>query len=145
MDYRNSRRFRKFYQDQVKEILGLLDEQYKEGQLDLETHYKIAEQTGQAVDESNLPPTLNDYPYEVQCAFMIHDILPDKYDTNMGFHMGKDWSPINTLLELYEIEDKKITIYFLQHIQARHSNKLNKDLKAKSKSKASSGPPRISN
>lgn len=145
MDYRNSWRFRKFYRDQVTEVLGLFDEQYRDGQLDLETHYKIAEQTGQAVDESKLPPTLNDYPYEVQCAFLIHDSLPDKYDTNVGIHMGKDWTALNTLLEIYEIEDKKTVIYFLQHIQARHSNKLNKDLKAKSKSKASSGPPKISN
>ncbi len=88
-----------------------------------------------------LPPSLNDYPWEVQQAFLIHDALPDITDTNMGYHMGKDWSCIETLLDLYEVEDKKTVIYFLRHIQARHSNKINKDLNAKSKSKAKAGQP----
>ena len=129
MDNRNCWWFRKFYTDQVNEILGLLDKQYKDGQVDLELHYKIAEQTGQEIDLSVLPPSLNDYP------------LPDITDTNMGYHMGKDWSCIETLLDLYEVEDKKTVIYFLRHIQARHSNKINKDLNAKSKSKAKAGQP----
>ena len=53
--------------------------------------------------------------------------------------MGKDWSCIETLLSLYDVEDKLTVIYFLRHIQARHSNKINKDLNAKSKSKAKAG------
>ncbi len=139
MDNRNGRRFRKFYQDQVTEILGLLDTQYKDGQVDLELHYKIAEQTGRELDLSVLPPSLNDYPWEVQEAFILHDALPCIWDTNMGYHLGKDWSPLGTLLDLYKITHKKTVVFFLRQIQARHSNKINKDLNAKSKSKAKAG------
>lgn len=139
MDNRNGRRFRKFYQDQVTEILGLLDTQYKDGQVDLELHYKIAEQTGRELDLSVLPPSLNDYPWEVQEAFILHDALPCIWDTNMGYHLGKDWSSLGTLLDLYKITHKKTVVFFLRQIQARHSNKINKDLNAKSKSKAKAG------
>ena len=142
MDNRNGRRLRKFYQNQVEQILGLLDKQYKDGQIDLELHYKIAEQTGKEVDVSVLPPSLNDYPPEVQEAFLLHEALPCIWDTNMGYHLGKDWGALGTLLDLYEVTDKKIVVFFLRHIQARHSNKINKDLNAKSKSKAKAGKPK---
>ena len=75
----------------------------------------------------------------VSPAFLIHETMPDITDTNMGYHMGKDWSCIETLLSLYDVEDKLTVFYFLRHIQARHSNKINKDLNAKSKSKAKAG------
>jgi len=62
-------RLRKFYESQVEQILGLLDKQFKEGQLPLDTYLDICEQKGIEPDPNEMPPTMGDFPLEVQVAF----------------------------------------------------------------------------
>ena len=80
-----------------------------------------------------MPPTVGDYPYEVQVAFFIHDILPDRWEGMSGHYMGKDMSSLGTLLEVWEVEDRRETLYFIKHIEARNSRKINKENEQKSK------------
>jgi len=128
------RRFRKFYEDQVEKILGLLDIHFKPGQISLDTYLEICEQKGIEPDPKEMPPTLGDYPYEVQVAFLLHDLLPDRWDGMSGSYFGKDMSALGTLLDIWEVEDKKSTIYFIKHIEARNSSNINKKLERKRKS-----------
>lgn len=134
MGYRNYRRPGKFYQDQVTQILGLLDKHYKEGQLPLDTYLEICDQKGIEPDPDEMPPTTEDYPYEVQVAFLLHDLLPDRWDGMSGSYMGKDFSSLGTLLEVWDVKDKKSTIYFIKHIEARNTDKINKKLERQRKS-----------
>ena len=127
MGNRSHRRFRKFYQSQVDEIVHLLDEQYKEGQISLDTYFEICEQRGIDPNLDELPPTLEDYPFEVQVAFFIHDLLSDRWDGSSGHYLGKDFSNLETLLNIWEVEDKKTCVYFIKHIEARNSQKINKE------------------
>ena len=80
-----------------------------------------------------MPPTVEDYPLEVQVAFLLHDLLPDRWDGMSGSYMGKDFSSIGTLLDIWQVKDKKTCLYFIKHIEARNTNKLNKSQERKRK------------
>ena len=129
------RRPGKFYQDQVTQILGLLDKHYKEGQLPLDTYLEICDQKGIEPDPDEMPPEIGDYPYEVQVAFFVHDLLPDRIEGMSGYYMGKDMSPLGTILDIWEVKDRKTIVYFIKHIEARNSGAINK--KAERQRKAS--------
>jgi hypothetical protein len=135
------RRFGKFYESQVEKILGILDIQFKPGQISLDTYLDICEQKGIAPDPNEMPPTLGSYPYEVQVAFLLHDLLPDRWDGASGSYFGKDMSALGTLLDVYDIKDKKTTVYFIKIIEGKRSKLLNDKLakqrkQAKSQAKA---------
>jgi len=125
---RSHRRFRKFYEDQVKQILGLIEKQYKDGQLSYDSYIDICEQRGIEPDPDEMPPTIGDYPSEVQVAFLLHDLLPDRWDGMSGSYFGKDMAALGTLLDVWKVEDKQSCIYFIKHIEAHNTQKINKEL-----------------
>ena len=85
-----------------------------------------------------MPPEISDYPIEVQEAFLIHQLLPDRWEGMSGYYMGKDMAALGTLLDIYKIKDKKTVIYFIKHIESKHSTEINKrqDRKRKAGSSA---------
>ena len=78
-----------------------------------------------------MPPSMDSFPIEVQQAFFLHQMLSDKWEGMSGFHMGKDVSALGTYLDLYEIKDKKQTLYFFKHIENQHSQLINEKIKKK--------------
>ena len=48
-----------------------------------------------------------------------------------GFYMGKDLSALGTILDTWNIEDKKTCIYFLKHIEHHHQEMMNTKVKAR--------------
>ena len=144
MGYWNSWRTRKFYQEQVDAVLALIKRKFTYGKVGVETYLKICEQTGEEPDPEKMPPEMVDFPFEVQMAFLIHNLLPDRWDGMSGSYMGKDWSAYGALLDIYEIVDKKETTYFVKAIESENSKVLNDELSNKRKaqeraSKASTG------
>lgn len=82
-----------------------------------------------------MPPERGDLPHEVQVAFLLHDLLPDRWDGMSGSYFGKDMSALGTLLDVYEVEDKKTVVYFLKHIEAFNSESINKKLESERKTR----------
>ena len=80
-----------------------------------------------------MPIDDKDFPYEVQLAFFIHSIMPDRWDGSSGSYMGKDWSSLGALLDTHNIEDKKTVIFFLKNIDILVSNQLNIEIEKKRK------------
>jgi len=72
-----------------------------------------------------MPPGMEDFPSEVQEAFLIHSCLPDRWDGMSGMFLGKDWSALGTLLDVFEIEDKRTVVMMLKAIDDRNSNHIN--------------------
>ncbi len=59
-----------------------------------------------------MPLEASAFPYEVQVAFFVFDLLPDKWDGMSGMYLGKDWSSANFLIKTYNIEDVPVVVYF---------------------------------
>ena len=91
-----------------------------------------------------MPPEMVDFPYEVQLALMIHDMMPDRWDGMSGSYMGKDWSGYGTLLDIYEVHEKREITFFIKIIENENISVLNDKMTKKRKaqeraSKASTG------
>ena len=86
-----------------------------------------------------MPPTRGDFPLEVQVAFLLHDLLPDRWDGMSGSYFGKDLAALGTLLDVWEVEDKQTVTYFLKNIEARYAMKLNKELERQRKARENKG------
>ena len=105
---------RKFYWAQVAKIKQLLDRYVKEStqNVDVSKYLALCEQLGQEPDPDKMPLEASAFPYEVQVAFFVFDLLPDKWDGMSGMYLGKDWSSANFLIKTYNIEDVPIVVYF---------------------------------
>lgn len=106
----------------------------------LDTYLNMCEQLGKEPDPDEMPVDVADFPYELQEAFFIHQLLPDRWDGSSGSYTGKDWAALEGLLREFDIENKRQCILFIKNIEARNMNKINKQLarerkKAESKAK----------
>ena len=72
-----------------------------------------------------MPPTLEDFPHEVQVAFFIYGLLPDIWVGMSGSYQGKDWSALESLYNIYEIEDRQTVTYFIAEIQRVYTKSIN--------------------
>ena len=88
-----------------------------------------------------MPLDTSSFPEEVQVAFFVFGLLPDRWDSMSGYYMGKDWSSANFIFSTYEIEDIKTTVYFaklyesiLIEYRAEEANKKRKEAERRSKS-----------
>ena len=54
-----------------------------------------------------IPVDFEDLDYESQLAVKVFNILPDNVEGMSGSWLGKDFSGLGTLIDVYEIEDKK--------------------------------------
>ena len=76
---------------------------------------------------------MGDFPPEVQVAFLLHDLLPDRWDGMSGSYFGKDMAALGTLLDVHEVDDKKNTIFWIKQIEAKNSEVINKKIDRKRK------------
>ena len=74
---------------------------------------------------------MEDFPLEIQEAFVIHAMLPID-GTELAVHIwAKTGLQLNDLLNIQEVHDKKTTCYFLKHIESCHTININGELKRK--------------
>ena len=88
----------------------------------------VCEKLGKEPDLSKIPIDTNNFPYEVQLAFLLHDTLPDRWDGASGSYLGKEWSAIGTLLNAYDIEDRRTVLFFIKTIDILNSKAINKQI-----------------
>ena len=61
-----------------------------------------------------MPLEASAFPAEVQVAFFVFGYLSDVWEGDSGSYMGKDWSHIDTLFRLFEVDQPKIVLYFMK-------------------------------
>ena len=61
-----------------------------------------------------MPLEISDFPSDVQVAFFIFGFLEDNWEGMSGTYMGKNWSSLQYLFSIYEIENPKTIIYFMK-------------------------------
>ena len=86
---------------------------------------------GQEPNPDEMPPEMGDFPYEIQEAFLMHAMLPDRWDGASGSYMGKDWAALSVLLDVHKIEDKRTVCFFLKHVESTNTININGELKRK--------------
>jgi hypothetical protein len=80
-----------------------------------------------------MPPEIGDFPLEVQQAFLVHSVLPDRWDGMSGAYMGKDLSALGDVLSIYEIEDRRTVFFYLSSIIRVSSDSINEEVKRRQK------------
>ena len=130
MGNRTSWRIGKFYQEQVAWALAQISRFFSE-RLTVDAYLQMMHQLGQEPDPDEMPVELASFPLEIQEAFLIHAMLPDRWDGASGSYFGKDWSPLNDLLNIYKVEDKRTVAFFLKHIESSNTININGELKRK--------------
>lgn len=102
------------------------------------------ERLGREPDPDKAPLEVYHFPAEVQYAFAIHALLPDRWDGMNGVYMGKDWAALGTLLDIHGIENKQVIVYFIKYIEHYSSKQINdkaeKNRKAKDRKVATGSP-----
>ena len=94
-----------------------LIERYFQDSISLDAYLSMCEQLGKEPNPDEMPPSLEDFPLEIQEAFIIHSMLPDRWDGSSGSYMGKDWSALEPLLNIQGVQDKKTVCYFLKNVE----------------------------
>lgn len=61
-----------------------------------------------------MPLEASVFPEEVQVAFFMHQLISEKWDGMSGTYLGKNWGETAQIFELYEIDNKKDILYFMQ-------------------------------
>tara|TARA_Y100000004_G_scaffold59645_1_gene66471 strand:+ start:544 stop:882 length:339 start_codon:yes stop_codon:yes gene_type:complete len=107
------------------------------------------ERLGREPDPNKAPLEQHHFPPEVQIAFFIHTLLPDRWDGASGTYLGKDWSALGTLLTVHKIENPSIITIFLKQIdvysQKQINDKLEKERKAEERRTSGSKNPKLPN
>lgn len=75
-----------------------------------DAYYDMCEQLGTEPLDSEVPVEMDDFPFEVQKAWEIYSYLPDKIDTFNGNYFGKAIEHIATLMDLFEVHDKRLCL-----------------------------------
>jgi len=82
--------------------------------MDVDKYLRICEQLGQVPDPDKMPLEVTVFPVEVQVAFFMFDLLPDRWDGMSGTYLGKDWSQSAHLFNLYKPDEERVVLYFMK-------------------------------
>tara|TARA_B100000902_G_scaffold285394_1_gene271384 strand:+ start:1649 stop:1951 length:303 start_codon:yes stop_codon:yes gene_type:complete len=61
-----------------------------------------------------MPLEASVFPQEVQVAFFMHQLISDRWDGMSGTYLGKNWIETVQVFDLYEIDDRKEILFFMQ-------------------------------
>ena len=64
--------------------------------------------------EEEMPIDPSELDIECQYALLVLNALPDLWDGMSGSWLGKDYSGLSAIFDIYEIEDKKTTFELLK-------------------------------
>jgi hypothetical protein len=59
-----------------------------------------------------MPLDSSAFPEEVQVAFFVFGLLPDRWDGMSGTYLGKEWSSLEHIFKIYDLEDVKTILFF---------------------------------
>ena len=82
--------------------------------MDVDKYLRICFELGQDPDPLKMPPETSDFPEEVQVAFFISGYLSDVWDGASGSYLGKNYSNIEYLFNLFDVDEPKILLYFIK-------------------------------
>lgn len=82
--------------------------------MNYEQYLMMCEQMGWEPKEEEIPLDPADLTIEAQQALLLLNVLPDKWEGMSGSWMGKDYSGLEAIMNIYEIEDRRKAFELLQ-------------------------------
>lgn len=74
----------------------------------------MCEQMGWEPKEEEIPLDGSTLSLEAQQALILLNVLPDKWEGMSGSWLGKDYSGLGTIMDIYKIHDKRTVFELLQ-------------------------------
>lgn len=74
----------------------------------------MCEQMGWEPDEEQIPINTADLSMEAQQALILLRMLPDNWDGMSGTWLGKDYSGLGTIMDIYEMIDRRTVFELLK-------------------------------
>jgi hypothetical protein len=92
-----------------------------------ESYFEMCEMLGSEPIEEEIPVEFDDFPYEVQQAFLVYRMLRDEWEGMNGIYLGKSLTGIIEILQACEIDpqDNKIILTLVQTIDAIRQEQIN--------------------
>ncbi len=90
-------------------------------------------------NEEEMPKDPGSLPFEAQTALIIFNILPDKFEGMSGTWLGKEFSALETIMNIYEVENRKEVLEYILLIQREYSDYYSKQQKMKETASRSKG------
>lgn len=87
---------------------------------------------GREPNPDKMPLDASVFPYEVQVAFFIYALLPQRWDGMNGYYLGVDWAPAEFFMKTYNIENIPEVVQFIALYDAHRRNLINDKVKAES-------------
>ena len=91
-------------------------------------YLEMCEQLGKEPDSERIPPDWNDFPESVQQAINIFGLLGDRVYPDIGY-VGKDYTNLPVLIEVYGVEDQELLIEVLDFLDSRAIKKSSEEMK----------------
>ncbi len=90
-------------------------------------------------NEEEMPKDPGFLPFEVQTALLVFNILPDKFEGMSGTWMGKDFSALEAIMNIYDIDNRKEVFEYVLLIQREYSDYYSKQQKMRESSNRGKG------
>lgn len=96
-----------------------------------EHYFEMCRQLEQEPIESEIPLDLSDFPDIYQDIYSIYHILSDNWDPMGGNYMGKDYSIVFNLFDLYNVDpqDRLLAMGLLQFVDSVRSKTIAEKIK----------------
>jgi len=75
--------------------------------MDTEQYLQMCEQMGWEPKEEEMPKDPAYLSYNVQGALLLYNALPDNWEGMSGTWMGKDYSGLMDIMNIYQLDNKR--------------------------------------
>jgi hypothetical protein len=75
--------------------------------MDLDQYLQMCEQMGWEPRDEEMPKDPSHLSYNVQGALILYNALPDIWEGMSGTWMGKDYSGLMDIMDIYQLENKR--------------------------------------
>ena len=99
-----------------------------------DSYFEMCEMLGEEPIEAEIPLELSDLPEIVQQCIVMFGVVSDRWDSMGGNYLGKDYSILFNLFDIYQVSDpseKLLSLEFLQHVDNVRSKLISDKIKAK--------------
>jgi hypothetical protein len=100
-----------------------------------EQYFAMCEQMGWEPRDEEIPPDMSSLPYYPQTALILFNLLSDKIEGMSGTWLGKDFSSLQTFMDIYEVDNRRDVLDYIMVIHDVYGKYYREQQKVKESSK----------